>query len=147
MEGDEVSQDRARTALAKELEQAKGWGKKHRYIWSFATHGTAWMIPSLSAAAGILSRFNNDLGGISLPVLATILSACVVVISSAQLSVGFRRKWASYRTTQTGIRLLALDLEMGKPLDEVRARLEKIYKAHDDAVIGGNPSEAVQPKT
>jgi hypothetical protein len=134
-----TSEDQARAVLSGELERAKGWGRKYRKFWSFYSHGLAWTIPSLSAASGILSRFDN-VGPISLPVVATILSATVVVISSFQISS--RRKWASYRRTQTEVRLLKLDLDMGEAPSQIRERLGKIYRAHDDDVIGHNPGDS-----
>ncbi|MEX0751595.1 MAG: hypothetical protein WD073_01540 [Xanthobacteraceae bacterium] len=130
--------EKAREVLRAELKEAKRWGKKYRYLWSCATHGTAWTIPSLSAAAGILSRF-DDFGSISLPVVATVLSAIVVVISSVQMSVGFHRKWASYRRAQTEARLMEIDLGMGTSPDEIRDRLARVYRMHDDEVIGDTP--------
>jgi hypothetical protein len=130
------AEEHSRKVLAEELEEAKQWGRKYRYLWSCATHGTAWTIPSFSAAAGILSRFDTVVWGISFPVVATVLSAIVVVISTVQMSVGFHRKWASYRRTQTEVRLMKIDLDMGKPVCEIRKRLERVYKAHDDDVIG-----------
>jgi hypothetical protein len=126
----------AKRALRAELEEAKTWGRKYRYVWSIATASTAWLVPSLGAAAGIATQSKYEIGGVP---IAEILSGLVVVISSVHLSLGFHRKWGSYRRTQTAARLLLLDLEMGASVSQIREKLEAIYKQHDDEIIGDDP--------
>lgn len=124
-----------RELMRRELLRFLNSTRKYRKGWSFANTASAWIIVISGSAAAILAHF--DFGHAdAFQWAASVLSMTTVIFSTAQLKIGFERKWASYRRAHTAAKLLHLELEIGKPASEIREQLKAVYQQHDDEIIG-----------
>ena len=135
-----LPEDERLVVVKRELGFGLEWSKRFRRRWSVITHASAWSIIIFSVIAAALANIDKSFLTLQLSVWASIFSSIAAMLAAIQLKVGFDRKWASFRLTHTELRFLMMDIEMGMSAADAKRRLEEIYRAHDQAVLGAVPT-------
>jgi hypothetical protein len=128
--------------IESQVDQWKKWTLKGQKLWSFANNGSTIIITTFSAIAAVLAQ--ADFGAtfpISAPQMATVLSLIVTIVSTVQAKLGFERKWAANRASQSALSKLMIDIR--KPVTnvcEVAEKLKQIIAKHDQQIISTHMS-------
>ncbi|MEA2838886.1 MAG: hypothetical protein QOF41_216 [Methylobacteriaceae bacterium] len=128
--------------VEREAEEWSRWTRKGQKLWSFANNGSTVIIVTFSAIAAVLAQasFGDDLP-LSAANLATALSLTVTIVSTVQSKLGFERKWAANRASQSALQQLMIDVR--KPptdISEVSETLKRIIANHDQQIISAGAS-------